>query len=97
MDIRFDKAATAADRQIRAAVRRPLDRAKEISGLISDEALAAERLGRLTEKVAAAMLDANLFSIRLPREDGGLGGTGVELFEATEEIARADGSAAGAC
>ena len=72
---------------------RPLDRAKAISGLVSDEALASERLGRLTDKVAGALLDANLFSIRLPQADGGLGGTGVELFEATEEIARADGSA----
>jgi alkylation response protein AidB-like acyl-CoA dehydrogenase len=71
----------------------PLDRAKAISGLISEEALASERLGRLTDKVAAALLDANLLSIRLPQADGGLGGTGVELFEATEEIARADGSA----
>ena len=34
-----------------------------------------------------------LFSILLPEADGGLGGTGVELFEAVEEIARADGSA----
>ena len=72
---------------------RPLDRAKAISGLINEEALASERLGRLTDKAAAAMLDANLFSIRLPKPEGGLGGTGVELFEATEEIARADGSA----
>jgi alkylation response protein AidB-like acyl-CoA dehydrogenase len=39
------------------------------------------------------MLDANLFSILLPRAGGGLGGTGVELFETVEEIARADGSA----
>jgi len=72
---------------------RPLDRAKAISGMISEEALASERLGRLTDKVAAALLDANLFSIRLPPADGGLGGTGVELFEAAEEISRADGSA----
>jgi len=71
----------------------PLDRAKAISGLISEEALASERRGQLTEKVTTALLDANLLSIRLPREDGGLGGTGVDLFEATEEIARADGSA----
>ncbi len=76
-----------------AACARPLDRAKAISGLIGEEALASERLGRLTDKVAAALLGANLFSIRLPQADGGLGGTGVELFEATEEIARADGSA----
>jgi indole-3-acetate monooxygenase len=72
---------------------RPLDRARAISGLISEEALAAERLGRLTDKVATAMLDANLFSILLPAADGGLGGTSVELFEAVEEIGRADGSA----
>jgi indole-3-acetate monooxygenase len=72
---------------------RPLDRARAISGLISEEALASERLGRLTDKVAAALLDANLLSIRLPQADGGLGGTGVELFEAVEEISRADGSA----
>jgi len=71
----------------------PLARAKAISRLISDEALAGERLGRLTDKVTAALLGANLLSIRLPRADGGLGGTGIELFEATEEIARADGSA----
>ena len=71
----------------------PLRRAKAISGLISEEALASERLGRLTDRVAAALMDANLCSIRLPEEDGGLGGTGKDLFEAAEEIARADGSA----
>jgi len=74
-------------------ITRPLDRARAISGLISEEALASERLGRLTDKVAAALLDANLFSIRLPQEDGGLGGTGVELFNAIEEVSHADGSA----
>jgi alkylation response protein AidB-like acyl-CoA dehydrogenase len=72
---------------------RPLARAQAISSLINEEALASERLGRLTDKVAAALLDFNLLSIRLPQCDGGLGGTGVELFEATEEISRADGSA----
>ena len=71
----------------------PLCRARTISGLISEEALASERLGRLTDKVAAALMDANLCSIRLPQADGGLGGTGEDLFEAAEEIARADGSA----
>jgi indole-3-acetate monooxygenase len=29
----------------------------------------------------------------VPRADGGLGGTGVDLFEAAEEVSRADGSA----
>src|SRR5262249_21488983 len=71
----------------------PLDRAKAISDLIAEQALASERMGRLTDKVATALLDANLFSVLVPEAEGGLGGTGVGLFEATEEIARADGSA----
>ena len=90
---RLAEIGLTAARQMHATDPRPLDRAKAISALISAEALASERLGRLTDKVAAAMLDANLFSIRLPISAGGLSGTGVELFEATEEIARADGSA----
>ena len=93
MSSRLDEDAVAVGGPMTVACARPLDRAKAIRGLVSDEALASERLGRLTDKVAAALLDANLFSIRLPQADGGLGGTGVELFEATEEIARADGSA----
>jgi hypothetical protein len=67
MDIRLDKDALAADDAMTMIRARPLDRAKAISGLINEEALASERLGRLTDKAAAAMLDANLFSIRLPR------------------------------
>ena len=83
----------AREDEITALHDSPLRRAKAISGLISEEALASERLGRLTDKVAAALMDANLCSIRVPQADGGLGGTGVDLFEAAEEIARADGSA----
>ena len=93
MGSRLDKDALGVNGAMNVSCARPLDRAKSISGLISEEALASERLGRLTDKVAAALLDANLFSIRLPPKEGGLGGTGVDLFEVTEEIARADGSA----
>jgi len=93
MEDRLDKDAFGVNGAMTGTCARPLERAKALSGLINEEAQASERLGRLTDKVAAAMLDANLFSIRLPEEEGGLGGTGVELFEATEEIARADGSA----
>jgi indole-3-acetate monooxygenase len=39
------------------------------------------------------LLNADLFSIWVPEVHGGLGGTGMELFEGAEEIARADGSA----
>src|SRR5215469_1394841 len=93
MTAQLNKASLAKCLSMNVDCLRPLDRAKAISALIREEALASERLGRLTDNVATAMLNANLFSIRLPYSDGGLGGTGVELFEATEEIARADGSA----
>jgi alkylation response protein AidB-like acyl-CoA dehydrogenase len=72
---------------------RPLERARAISGLIADEALESERLGRLTDRVAQALLDAGLYSSLLPAADGGLGGDRVEFFETVEEVARADGSA----
>ncbi len=71
----------------------PFERARALHLLVSDEALASERLGRLTDKVANAMLEANLFCILIPESAGGLGGTRLDLFEACEEVARADGSA----
>jgi indole-3-acetate monooxygenase len=70
----------------------PLDRAKKLGALLSGAALEAERLARLTDTVASALLHANLFSILVPASDGGLGGSRVDLFETVEEIARADGS-----
>ena len=50
MDIRLDKDALAADDAMTMIRARPLDRAKAISGLINEEALASERLGRLTDR-----------------------------------------------
>src|SRR5579872_7056940 len=73
--------------------RSALERARAISGVIGEEALAGERLGRLTDRAAEAILGANLCAIMVPRADGGLGGSRVEFFEATEAIAGADGSA----
>ena len=71
----------------------PIDRARAVSQLIREEALAGERLGRLTDRTANAILCENLCSIMVPRQAGGLGASRVAFFEATEEIARADGSA----
>jgi alkylation response protein AidB-like acyl-CoA dehydrogenase len=70
-----------------------LDRAQTLFDLISGEAQASERLGRLTDGVAAAMHEARLFEILIPERYGGWGGTMGELFATVEEIARADGSA----
>lgn len=72
---------------------RPLDRAKATSGLIRDHALEAEQLGRLTDSVGTALLEAGLFSMLLPTGDDGLGCDRAEFFETVEEVARADGSA----
>src|SRR6516225_2139226 len=97
MDIRLDKDALAVDDAMTMIRARPLDRAKAISGLINEEALASERLGRLTDKAAAAMLDANLFSIRLPKPEGGLGGTGVECSKRPKKSRAPMAPLAGAC
>jgi alkylation response protein AidB-like acyl-CoA dehydrogenase len=70
-----------------------IDRAELIAPILRDEALAGERMGRLTDRAAEAILAQNLCSIMLPRRAGGLGGAMVDFFEATEAIARADGSA----
>jgi alkylation response protein AidB-like acyl-CoA dehydrogenase len=70
-----------------------LVRAQALAGLISDEALAGERLGRLTDPVAGALLDEGLLSILLPRRWGGLGEDRTAFFETVETIACADGSA----
>jgi alkylation response protein AidB-like acyl-CoA dehydrogenase len=70
-----------------------LERAKALAGLIGEDALAGERLGRLTDRLADAMLGADLFSVLLPKRYGGLGESRAAYFEVVEEIARADGSA----
>jgi alkylation response protein AidB-like acyl-CoA dehydrogenase len=71
----------------------PLDRARILFELVSGEAQASERLGRLTDGVAAAMHDARLFEILIPERYGGWGAGMAAFFETVEEIARADGSA----
>jgi alkylation response protein AidB-like acyl-CoA dehydrogenase len=69
----------------------PVERARALNELIRREALESERLGRLTDKVAAALLEANLFSALVPEPDGGLGAGRAEFFETVEEVSRADG------
>jgi alkylation response protein AidB-like acyl-CoA dehydrogenase len=70
-----------------------LERARSLHESISAEAAEAERVGRLTDKTARAMLDANLCSQLLPVSAGGLGASREEFFATVEEVAHADGSA----
>jgi alkylation response protein AidB-like acyl-CoA dehydrogenase len=69
------------------------ERAEALCALVRGESAASERLGRLTDKVVDALLQAGLFSVLLPESGGGLGGTRRDLFEAAEALGRADGSA----
>ena len=71
-----------------------LDLAQSLHSLIDGEAAASEALGRLTDKVASTMLEQGLFSLLLPRSAGGLDVSLPEYFEAVEQVASADGSAA---
>jgi len=70
-----------------------LEQATALHDLISEQAGEGERLGRLTDPVAAALLETGLLSVLLPERVGGLGASRRDFFEAVEAIARADGSA----
>jgi len=91
-----DARAFVMDGEITVADDSPLHRARAISRLIDEEALASERLGRLTDRVAAALLEANLCSIRVPQADGGLGGTCVDLLRQRRKSSAPTGPPAGA-
>ena len=71
-----------------------LERARSLHDLIDREAPASEALGRLTDKVAAAMIEAEMFSLLLPATAGGSDLNLPDYFQTVEEIASADGSAA---
>ena len=70
-----------------------VENARALYDLIRVDAAESERLGRLTDKVASALLDARVFSALLPESDGGLAAGRADFFETVEEIAKADGSA----
>jgi alkylation response protein AidB-like acyl-CoA dehydrogenase len=61
-----------------------LEGARAIAPILKGEALAGERLGRLTDRAAEAILAHNLCSIMVPRQAGGLGASRVSFFEAAE-------------
>ena len=67
--------------------------ARKIAPLVRAEAAESERIGTMTPKVVAAMKDAGLFWMLVPRDLGGLQGRMVECMEAWEEISAADASA----
>jgi alkylation response protein AidB-like acyl-CoA dehydrogenase len=69
-----------------------LDRARLIAPLIESEAEAIESAKAVTPKVVAALRDAGLFWVLIPKSLGGGGLSIVESMEVIEEIARADGS-----
>jgi len=71
-----------------------IERARSLHELIDSEAPASESLGRLTDKVASALLEQGLFSLLLPPAAGGLGTHLPEYFETIEEVASADASTA---
>jgi alkylation response protein AidB-like acyl-CoA dehydrogenase len=69
-----------------------LQRATSLYDLISGEAAAGERLGRLTDPVASALLGNQMLAIFDAPRDGGLGGSWRDFYDVVEVVARADGS-----
>jgi indole-3-acetate monooxygenase len=72
----------------------PVRRARQLRPLIEAEALAVEHACALTPKLLAALHDARLFKMLLPRSVGGDEIDPLTFITAIEEIARADGSTA---
>jgi alkylation response protein AidB-like acyl-CoA dehydrogenase len=68
------------------------ERAEALCALVREESAASERLGRLTDNIVGALMQAGLFSLLLPEAAGGLGGTRRDFFDAGEALGRADGS-----
>ncbi|WP_156688344.1 acyl-CoA dehydrogenase family protein [Mycobacterium sp. Marseille-P9652] len=71
----------------------PVSAARSVAPVLQDNALAGERLGRLTDATVEAMLAAGLFGLKVPHHLGGLGADHVSAVLAIEEISRADASA----
>src|SRR3984957_16449322 len=69
-----------------------LARAKELSGLISGQAAAGEKQGRLTDECVAALKETNIFSLFVPKSLGGAEIWPVEGLEIVETLSRADAS-----
>src|ERR671937_1407964 len=72
----------------------PVRRARQLRPLIEAEAAAVERACALTPQLLAALHDARLFKMLLPRSVGGDEIDPLTFITAIEEIARADGSTA---
>lgn len=70
-----------------------LQRAQRIAPLIRAEALESERLGTMTPKVVAAIKQAGLFWMLIPKDLGGHQAQMTDCMEAWEEISAADASA----
>jgi hypothetical protein len=65
------------------------ERAKALYDLISAEARESELAGRLTDRAAQALLDANPFSMLIARSNGGLEASRAEFFETVGTVAKA--------
>jgi alkylation response protein AidB-like acyl-CoA dehydrogenase len=72
----------------------PLDRVRQLSGLIEASAAEGERARRLPEPLVEALLDAGLYRLLLPRSLDGAELDPATFVRVLEEVSRADGSTA---
>ena len=71
-----------------------LARVEKLSPLIREHADRAERERHLMDPVVAALQDAGLFRMLVPRDLGGLQVDPLTFYEVIEALARVDGSTA---
>jgi alkylation response protein AidB-like acyl-CoA dehydrogenase len=76
-----------------AASREAVQAARDIAQIVSEGAAEGERLGRLADSVAQAMLKSRLFCTLVPESLGGREISLRGMYEVVEELSRADGAA----
>ena len=69
-----------------------VDAALSVQDLVREQALACERSGHLSAEVVDALVDAGLMRLCVPRDYGGPEATPMQLVEAIEAVAEADGA-----
>jgi alkylation response protein AidB-like acyl-CoA dehydrogenase len=93
----------AADPAQRITASLLLDRARDIAGLLREEAGRGDEAGALTDRTMAALRGGGFFSLMLPQCLGGAEANPVAALRVIEELSAADGStgwvvmAAGLC
>jgi alkylation response protein AidB-like acyl-CoA dehydrogenase len=85
--------AHAFSAQIAESRLKPIETARRVATIVAAQAEAADGLHHLTDETVAAMKEAGLYRLLLPRSLGGIEADPITALQVIEELSRADGAA----